>query len=130
MASHRIPLVDNGHPRLIVITSVARHESEAVMDGCRSDDQIRLREGMPRLPAFLNQKLPLEHDVFGNLENPFAEHGPDLIREPVVEVGAAIGLTDQLNAETIAPHVMSGPLPYPWVTASIVISSYYVKARA
>lgn len=54
---------------------------------------------MPRLPAFLNQKPPLEHYVFGNLENPFAKHGPDLIRQPVIEVRAAIGLTDQLNAE-------------------------------
>ena len=32
---------------------------------------------MPRLPAFLNQKPPLEHNVFGNLENPLAKHGPD-----------------------------------------------------
>jgi hypothetical protein len=69
------------------------------MDGCRSDDQVRLRERMPRLPAFLNQKPPLEHNVFGNLENPFSEHGPDLICEPIIEIGAAIGLTDQLNAE-------------------------------
>jgi hypothetical protein len=69
------------------------------MNGCRSNDQIRLRERMPRLPAFLNQKPPLEHNVFGNLENPFAKHGPDLIRQPVIEVRAAIGLSDQLNAE-------------------------------
>jgi hypothetical protein len=70
-----------------------------MMNGCRSDDQVRLRERMPCLPAFLNQKPPLEHNVFGNLENPFAEHGPDFIREPVIEIGAPVGLTDQLNTE-------------------------------
>ena len=70
------------------------------MNGCRSNDQIRLRERMPRLPAFLNQKPPLEHNVFGNLENPSAKHGPDLIRQPVIEVRAATRFTDHLNAET------------------------------
>jgi hypothetical protein len=42
---------------------------------------------MPRLPAFLDEKPPLEHDVFGNLENPFTRHGPDVIRQPAIEIG-------------------------------------------
>ena len=71
-----------------------------MVHGCRSDDEVRLRERVPRLSAFLNQKPPLENNVFGNLENPFAKHGPNLTREPVIEVGAAGGLTDQLYAET------------------------------
>jgi hypothetical protein len=97
---HAIPRIDDRHPRFVVVTSVACHESKAVVNGCRRDYQVRLRKRMPHLPAFLNQKPPPEHNVFGNLENPFAKHGPNLICEPLIEIGAPIGLTDQLNAET------------------------------
>ena len=35
---------------------------------------------------------------FPNLENPLAKPGPDLIREPVIQLGAAIELSVTLNA--------------------------------
>ena len=60
---------------------------------------------MSRLPAFLNQKPPLEHNVFGNLENPLAKHGPDFIREPVIELRAAIGFTTNSMPKRISARV-------------------------
>ena len=53
----------------------------------------------PRLSAFLDQKSPLEHDVFGDLENPMVEHRAHLVREPVIQLGAAVGFVNKLNAE-------------------------------
>jgi len=54
---------------------------------------------MASLSAFLNQKPPLEHDVFGHLENPMGEHRAHLVSEPVVQLGAAVGFIDKLDAE-------------------------------
>jgi len=54
---------------------------------------------MAALPAFLDQESPLEHDVFGYLENPMVEHRAHLVREPVIQLGAAIGFVNKLNAE-------------------------------
>ena len=56
--------------RLVVIASITRNNGKAVMNGSRGDNQVWLGESMARLPPFLDQKAPLEHDVFGDLENP------------------------------------------------------------
>ena len=53
-----------------------------------------LRKRMPRLAAFLNQKTPFEHDVFADWQDALLEHRPHLMREPVVEIGAAAGVGD------------------------------------
>jgi len=54
---------------------------------------------MARLSAFLDQKSPLEHDVFGDLENPMVEHRSYLVREPVIQLGAAVWFVNKLDAE-------------------------------
>ena len=54
---------------------------------------------MARLSAFLDQKPPLEHDVFGDLENPMVEHRAHLVREPIIQFCAAVGFVNKLNAE-------------------------------
>ena len=43
------------------------------MNGSGGDNQVLLGESMASLSAFLDQKPPHEHDVFGNLENPISE---------------------------------------------------------
>jgi hypothetical protein len=53
-----------------------------------------------RSPAFLNQKSPLKHDVFGDLENPFVKHGTHLVHEPVIQLSAPIGFTNKFNAKS------------------------------
>ena len=65
----------------------------------RRDDQIRLREGMPRLSAFLDQQPPFEHDVFGDGQAALLEHRSHLVCEPVVEFGALAGVADEFDAE-------------------------------
>ena len=65
----------------------------------RRDDQIGLREGVPRLAAFFDQQPPFEHDVFCDGQDALLEHRPHLVREPVVEFGALAGVGDKFNAE-------------------------------
>ena len=65
----------------------------------RCNDEIRLREGIARLAAVLDEEPPLEHDVFGNREDALLEHWSYLVREPIVEFGAPSSLADQFNAE-------------------------------
>ena len=55
---------------------------------------------MARLPPFLDQKEPLEQDVFGDLENPMVEHRAHLVREPVIQLGAAVWFANKLDAKT------------------------------
>jgi hypothetical protein len=65
----------------------------------RGDDEIGLREGVAGLAAVLDQQPPLEHDVFGDGEHALVEHRAHFVREPVIELGAAAGVGDQLDAE-------------------------------
>jgi hypothetical protein len=65
----------------------------------RGDNQIGLREGMPSLAAFLDQKPPFEHDLFCDGKDALLEHWPHLVRKPVIEFGALSGVGDKLNAE-------------------------------
>jgi len=50
---------------------------------------------MAGLGGHLRQEPPLEHDVFGDREDTLLEHRPHLVREPVIEFGAAAGVTDE-----------------------------------
>jgi hypothetical protein len=85
--------------RLVVIASITRNNGKAVMNGSRGDNQVWLGESMARLPPFLDQKAPLEHDVFGDLENPMVEHRSHLVREPVIQLGAAVWFVNKLDAK-------------------------------
>jgi hypothetical protein len=85
--------------RLVIIASITRNNGKAVMNGSRGDNQVWLGESMASLSAFLDQKSPLEHDVFGDLENPMVEHRAHLVREPVIQLGAAVGFVNKLDAE-------------------------------
>jgi hypothetical protein len=53
-----------------------------------------------RFPAILNQKPPLEHNVFGDLKNTPVKHGTNLVREPIVQLGPVIGFVNKLDAES------------------------------
>ena len=44
----------------------------------RRDDQIGLREGVPRLAAFLDQQPPFEHDVFADGQDALLDIGRTL----------------------------------------------------
>ncbi len=65
----------------------------------RRDNQIGLREGMPRLAAFLDQQPPFEDNVFGDGQDALLEHGAHLVREPVIECGALAGVRNKFDAE-------------------------------
>ena len=69
------------------------------MNGRRGDNQVWLGESVALLAAFLDQKPPLEHDVFGDLENPMVEHRAHLVGEPIIQFGAAVGFVYKLDAE-------------------------------
>src|SRR3984893_15569283 len=55
---------------------------------------------MARLAAIFDQEPPFEHDVFGDREHALLEHRPYLVREPIVEFGAATGIGEEVNAES------------------------------
>jgi hypothetical protein len=65
----------------------------------RGNDEIGLREGVAGLAAVFDQEPPFEHDVFADREHALLEHRPHLLREPVIEFGAAAGIGDALDAE-------------------------------
>ena len=54
---------------------------------------------MPRLSAFFRQQPPLEHDLLGDGKNSLLEHRTDVVRQPVVQRGAAIRFLDKLDAK-------------------------------
>lgn len=61
--------------RFVVIAAVTRDDCKAVVNGRRGYEEVRLRERVTRFPAFLNQKSPLQHNVFGDLEDPLVKLG-------------------------------------------------------
>ena len=62
-----------------------------MVNGCRGDKEVRLGECVASFPAFFNQHSPLEHNVLGDRKNPLLEHRTDLVREPFVQLGPALG---------------------------------------
>ena len=70
------------------------------MERGRGDDQIGLRESVAGLAAVLDHDAPPEHDFLGDRQHALREHRPHLVREPVMELGAAAGFSDQFNAKT------------------------------
>ena len=84
---------------LEVVGGIPRDDREAVIKRGRSDDQIRLRESMSALPAFLDEKAPFEHNVFGDREHSIFEHRPHFVRQPIVELGPLGGIGREFNAE-------------------------------
>src|ERR1035438_9317590 len=94
-----VPGIENRHSGLVVIASITSNDCEAVVNSCRRNDQVWLRESVSRFPAILNQKPPLEHNVFGDLKNTPVKHGTNLVREPIVQLGPVIGFVNKLDAE-------------------------------
>src|SRR6476620_5283076 len=54
---------------------------------------------MPRLAAILNQEPPLEHNVFGYREKTLLEHRPHLVRKPIIQLSAKVGVADEFNTK-------------------------------
>ncbi len=96
----RFPRIDDRDARLVVIASITRNNRKAVVNSSGGDNQVWLGERMASLSAFLDQQSPLEHDVFGNLENPMVEHRAHLVCEPVIQLGAAVWIVNKLDAKT------------------------------
>ena len=63
------PRIKHGRAGLLIIADIAGHDRQPVMECRRGNDEIRLREGMARLAAVLDQQPPLEHDVLGDCED-------------------------------------------------------------
>jgi len=49
-----VPGIDHWNPRLVVVASITSDNRQAVVNGRRRDDQVRLRECVSRFPAFLH----------------------------------------------------------------------------
>jgi hypothetical protein len=60
---------------------------------------------MAGLSAFLDQKPPLEHDVFGDLENPTIEHRPHFVREPIIQSARRLGSSTSSMPKRISARV-------------------------
>ena len=56
-----LPRIDDRRMGALVIARIAGEDGQPVAEGRCRDNQIGLREGMPRLAAFLDQQPPFEH---------------------------------------------------------------------
>ena len=54
----------------------------------------------PALRPVLDEQAPLEHHILGNLEQALGEHRAQLVRQPVIELGAADRIADRFDAVT------------------------------
>ena len=70
------------------------------MQGRGSEHQIRLREGVSALSSFFDQQPPLQHDVFGDIQNAILEHGPKLVIEPIVQLHPPVYVLYQFDSKT------------------------------
>lgn len=64
------------------------------------DDEIRLRESMPRFSARFDEQAPLEHNVFTNCDYSLFKHRPQFIGQPPCEFGALMWIAQQLDTKT------------------------------
>ena len=55
---------------------------------------------MTGFATIFDQEPPPEHDVLGDGEDALLEHRPYLVREPIIEFGAPLGIRDEFDAET------------------------------
>src|SRR5438128_2038159 len=92
------PGVEQRYPSARVVGGVARHDCQTVVKTRCGNDQVGLREGMTGLAAFLDEKTPLEHDVFGYRKHSLIEHGPHSDGQPVLELSTANRVADHLDA--------------------------------
>ncbi len=93
------PRIDDRSARPFIVARVARDDREAMLERGRGNDEIGLREGMARLAAVLDQDPPFEHDVLADGKDALFEHRPHLVREPIVQFGAAGCVADEFDAE-------------------------------
>lgn len=98
--SDSVPWIDDGDSRLLEVANIACNDREAVVDGGRGNNQVRLREGVPRLSAPLYLYPPLKHNFFCNLENSSVEHWPNLVRQPIVEQSSAAWVANEFNTKS------------------------------
>lgn len=82
-----------------MVADIAGHDRQSVMKRGRRDDEIGLREGMSSLAAFLDEQPPFEHDILGNREHALLEHWPHLVRKPIIEFSATIGVRNEFDSE-------------------------------
>jgi hypothetical protein len=54
--------------RFVVIAAITCDDRKPVVNGRRGYEKVRLGERVARFSAFLDQKSPLQDDVFGDLE--------------------------------------------------------------
>jgi hypothetical protein len=87
-------------PGSLIVADIASYDCQIVLERGRRDDQIGLRERVASLTAFFYEKSPSQHDVFGDFKDAVFEHGTQLVREPVVKLGAPTSITDVFDAES------------------------------
>src|SRR5258708_21534329 len=102
-----IPRINHRHVRFIVIASITGDDSKTVLDRCRGDKEIRLREGVADFSAFFNQNPPFQHDVFRHLENPLVKHRPYFMCEPIIQLDATVGFPNKPNPKRISARVIT-----------------------
>jgi hypothetical protein len=85
------PRIENSRIGLLVLTGIARHDRQSVMQSRCCDDEIGLRKGVAALPAHFDQHPPLQRDVLSDFENALFEHGPQFVGQPFVQLGPPDG---------------------------------------
>ena len=84
---------------LCVVRGIARDDDQVMVQGGCGDNEVGLGEGVASLAAFLDQETPFKHDILGDRQDALLEHRPHLVREPTVQLGAAVGVGNELDAE-------------------------------
>jgi hypothetical protein len=128
----------------VELASITCHHSQTMMKRRGGDNQVGLREGMPRLSAFLDEVPPPDQDVFRYLHHAPFKHGSDLQRQPIGQIRSACRIFDAVDTEPDfgkghrtdiqpvewAPGNKSQPLAGPVVGAAVQKGRWYRKATS
>lgn len=65
----------------------------------RRNDQVGLGKCTTSFTTVLQEHSPPEHDLLSDRKNPTGEHGSDSARKPLLQIGAAHGISGYFNAK-------------------------------
>jgi hypothetical protein len=76
------PWVQHGHSSSEEVIRITSYNAKIMQDGCRRNEQVRLRKGVAHRLAPFDKAAPDKKDVFVYIQQPVGEPRPQLVSEP------------------------------------------------
>ncbi|MDZ7591947.1 MAG: hypothetical protein U5L05_14980 [Rubrivivax sp.] len=92
------PRIQKRDSRALVVTCIAGHDRQPVLQGCGRNDQVGLRARMAKLAPVFDKKAPLDHDILRNFKHVLFKHRPHSVKQPVTQFGATNRIADHFDA--------------------------------